>query len=475
MRLDHAFLLLALLASSGHHQSDAFLLPINDSMMSGSSRTYGVTISQISSRTIPARLRDAPCVVTNTCLAAAAKDDNSDKIDDSKIIDVIIEEEIAAVDAAESADPASSDLTPAEQTRRRKRDVIRNVLRRLADLSLRDYQWRSSLFKSNEADRQVEESLARMMGEEAAYLRPMDASDEKRGPLGRAEKRVVSWLSSVIEEEGKRAKRIANSEGDLVRPIDLEDAGEGGPLSRLERRVVNFLDRIRQSERERATNKVLRPKDMEEGKRGPLGEAEARAVSTINEIATSEKMRAQLSKQRGGELVRPIDVPGPLGEVERKVLEAMSAERQRAKERELNDGKCVRPKDATIPGPLGEAERKAMEDLDLLKQEEKERLRNIQRVLQEKRPLERDPDSALGVTERFTVGLLKGPRLLGKVAERVVELMSSSKLDEGDAKLLEGSSETATKIEKDTPKKSVDESGGDSVNDEQSGDDEMRP
>lgn len=154
-----------------------------------------------------------PCVVTNTCLAATAKDGNGDEIDETKIIDAIIEEEIAAVDEAEAASPTSSDLTRAEQTRRRKRDVIRNVLRRLANLSLRDYQWRSSLFKSNEADRQVEESLARMMGEEAAYLRPMDASDEKRGPLGRAEKRVVSWLSSVIEEEGKRAKRIANSEG----------------------------------------------------------------------------------------------------------------------------------------------------------------------------------------------------------------------------------------------------------------------
>ena len=473
MRLDHAFLLLALLASSGRYQSDAFILP-NDSTMSTPSRSYGIAHSRSpASRTIPAR--DVPCVVTNTCLSATAKDGNRDEIDETKIIDAIIEEEIAAVDAAEAASPTSTDLTPAEQTRRRKRDVIRNVLRRLANLSLRDYQWRSSLFKSNEADRQVEESLARMMGEEAAYLRPMDASDEKRGPLGRAEKRVVSWLSSVIEEEGKRAKRIANSEGDLVRPIDLEDAGEGGPLSRLERRVVNFLDTIRQSERERATNKVLRPKDMEEGKRGPLGEAEAKAVSTINEIATSEKMRAQLSKQRGGELVRPIDVPGPLGEVERKVLEAMTAERQRAKERELNDGKCVRPKDATIPGPLGEAERKAMEDLDLLKQEEKERLRNIQRVLQEKRPLERDPDSALGVTERFTVGLLKGPRLLGKVAERVVELMSSSKLDRNDAKLLEGSSDTAASIEEGVSSNSVDERDGGSADDKESGGDEMRP
>ena len=56
-------------------------------------------------------------------------------------------------------------------------------LLRLAELSLKDYDWRSSVFKSEEADRKVEESLARMMGDEPAYVRPMDATEEKRGPL----------------------------------------------------------------------------------------------------------------------------------------------------------------------------------------------------------------------------------------------------------------------------------------------------
>jgi hypothetical protein len=56
-------------------------------------------------------------------------------------------------------------------------------LLRLALLSLEDYEWRSSVFKSTEADRRVEESLARMMGDEAAYVRPMDASEAKIGPL----------------------------------------------------------------------------------------------------------------------------------------------------------------------------------------------------------------------------------------------------------------------------------------------------
>lgn len=61
--------------------------------------------------------------------------------------------------------------------------MIRNLLKRLANLSLQDYYWRSDFFKKTEADRQLEQSLARMMGEEAAYVRPMDAGEEKIGPL----------------------------------------------------------------------------------------------------------------------------------------------------------------------------------------------------------------------------------------------------------------------------------------------------
>jgi hypothetical protein len=62
-------------------------------------------------------------------------------------------------------------------------EVKNSSLLRLAQLSLEDYKWRSSVFKTEEADRRVEESLARMMGDEAAYVRPMDASEGKIGPL----------------------------------------------------------------------------------------------------------------------------------------------------------------------------------------------------------------------------------------------------------------------------------------------------
>ena len=60
---------------------------------------------------------------------------------------------------------------------------IRRALRRLAQLSLADYDWRMSVYKEKEADRRVEESLARMLGEDASYVRPMDASEKTIGPL----------------------------------------------------------------------------------------------------------------------------------------------------------------------------------------------------------------------------------------------------------------------------------------------------
>jgi hypothetical protein len=65
----------------------------------------------------------------------------------------------------------------------RKRDVFKRTLRNLASLSLIDYKWRSALFKKNEAERLEEEWMARLMGEDPTYARPMDADDKRRGPL----------------------------------------------------------------------------------------------------------------------------------------------------------------------------------------------------------------------------------------------------------------------------------------------------
>lgn len=321
-------------------------------------------------------------------------------------------------------------------------DLLKTLLKKLAVLSLQDYNWRSEYFKKTEADRRVEESIARMMGEEAAYLRPMDASDGKIGPLGRAERQLVKWLSLVIEEEGRRAKLISSSNGDLVRPMDLE---VGGPLSSLERGAVEILEQIRSSEKERVLTKTLRPKDLVEEKRGPLGNLEAKVVSALEEIRKSESSRMELSRNRGGEIVRPIDVPGPLGEMELWYLELITAEKQRAKDRKRNNGELVRPKDASIQGPMGTAERKVSEAINYIKEEETERLKNVKRLLIEKRPMEANRDSALGLTEAVLVGIFRAPQLMFRVFDRVKELLQSELLNKEDNERLRDSCDSYKK------------------------------
>lgn len=238
-------------------------------------------------------------------------------------------------------------------------------------------------------------------------------------------------LTRVIEEEGERARLIASSEGELVRPKDLPTTG---PLSELERRALQFLDEITDSEVERVRSGTLRPKDMKS--RGPLGEAEAKAVLALDRIVESEKIRMERS-QLMGDTVRPIDVPGPLGELEKYVGDIIRAERQRVKDREKNDGKLVRPKDASMRSGLGDVERKAVEDWEKLATEEKERLVSFKRFLEERRPADVLPSSPLGILESFVVKLINGPRLVGKTLARVQELLSSSTFDEKENAILQ--------------------------------------
>jgi len=310
-------------------------------------------------------------------------------------------------------------------------------LLRLAKLSLQDYEWRNGSFKNREADRRVEESLARMMGDEASYVRPMDANEKYIGPLGLWEKSSVEWLQQVIDEEARRAREIVRLGGILVRPMDASGGDEQlGPLGIVERRVVDFVESIRRSERERSNLKVLRPKDLEASKRGPLGEAELRASEAIREILTSERIRMEQSRIRDG-IVRPIDIPGPLGELEMAVLEVVNAEEQRKMESEENpDSILIRPMNAKKKGPLGELEEQAIEAVKRLTEEEKMRLRNIQKFLDENRPMQQVNPSALGMVERLVVGIVRAPIFLFQIFSRVRDLLESEQLDDIDAKIL---------------------------------------
>jgi hypothetical protein len=306
--------------------------------------------------------------------------------------------------------------------------TLRSTLRNLAQLSLADYNWRSSLFKSTQADRMIETSIARLRGEDPSYVRPMDAT--MPGPLGRLEKAAVDWLSHVIDEEGRRAQAIVDQDGNLVRPMYVTSTMDSlGPLGRIEKAVVDFIHRIRNSEQERVKAGVWRPKDVDDNARGPLGDMEEEAVRILDEINQSERLRAEQSKRRGGEMVRPIDVPGPLGEFEMKVSEIFQAEKLRSQEKQWTNGEVVRPKDAKVRGPLGEAEQLAYEAIKELNAEEMQRLQSIQRVLQENRPMESNRNSLLGMLETVVVGLISGPRLLMSVIARVQELLQSETLD----------------------------------------------
>jgi hypothetical protein len=335
--------------------------------------------------------------------------------------------------------------------------LFRNVVQWLAELSLMDYQWRTGLFKSTEADRMVEQSLARMRGEEhATYIRPMDAPDP--GPLGRWERQSVSWLSDVFDEEGRRAQKIVALSGTLVRPSENKGGDDGfssastlGPLGRFEKAVVEFWTSIRIAELERARTNTWRPKDLEEPVRGPIGQFEYVVSNTLDEIRLSEINRAQQIKQRGGSIVRPIDIPGPLGELELQVSEVIQAEFRRVREKRQKGAAeqpitradlgqqlvVLRPKDASYPGPLGKAEANAYEAIQSVSLEEIDRLKSIQRTMIENRPINSNRESMLGTIEAVVVGVFRAPQLLMGVFSRVQELLSSSELDPLDVKLLE--------------------------------------
>jgi hypothetical protein len=344
-----------------------------------------------------------------------------------------------------TTDQIDASLVEQEQQRKIRQNNSGDLLRleknsgllRLAKLSLQDYEWRSGFFKKREADRRIEESLARMMGDEASYVRPMDASEKTIGPLGLWEKSSVEWLQQVIDEEARRAREIVRLGGISVRPMDASGGDEQlGPLGIIESRLVDFFESIQQSERERSSLRVLRPKDLEESKRGPLGKAELRASEAIREILNSEKMRMEQSRIRDG-IVRPIDIPGPLGELEMAVLEVVKAEEQRKQEsRENNGAVLIRPKDAKKKGPLGELEEQAIAAVKILTEEEKMRVRNIQKVLDENRPMEQVNPSALGMIETVFVGIVRAPILLFQILSRVRDLLQSERLDDVDAKIL---------------------------------------
>ena len=202
------------------------------------------------------------------------------------------------------------------------------------------------------------------------------------GPLGKLEKYYVTLLYDVFLEEQRRAQRIIAASGKLIRPSKNTVVTEGGrtnsmmttetdttttgtstggsivagtgfgatndptnndnnnndntatllgPLGRFEARVVEFWNLIQQEEMSRVRTKTWRPKDLPQ--RGPLGRLELLTSTILEEVRASELIRAQQAKIRNdGTIVRPIDIPGPLGEIELHVSDIIQEEFRRVRE-----------------------------------------------------------------------------------------------------------------------------------------------
>lgn len=350
--------------------------------------------------------------------------------------------------------------------------TINPIIKYLAQLSLYDYNWRMNIFQQYEASRSIDTSMASILGENVTYIRPMDAPTNIIGPLGQLEYNIVNTLLQIYREEYDRATLMIQQSGKIIRPIERniyhtnmnrhDDAHNNdsniiqitnssssfitrtdddedswvttslGPIGYLEKKVVDFIETIRVSETYRKETKTARPKDiMPSSLRGPLGELEYNITSFVQDIYDSEKLRYQLNLNARNNnniknkkkfiSIRPIDIPGPLGELELNVGKVVLAEKKRIAQG--NGNIFMRPKDAIIKGPLGDIENIVSNIIEQFYIEEMERFKSIQIILYNSRPMEQNKQSLLGRIESFMVQIVRGPILLYHVLIRIKELL----------------------------------------------------
>jgi len=307
-----------------------------------------------------------------------------------------------------STSPSLSPSSPSTENQEEEyTSFFTRLLRRLAAWSLQDYRWRAQVWQEERASRMLQDSLDQLQGT-STYIRPMDAP--QAGPLGKFEKESVDWLEQVFVEESQRAESIL-SNSSLVRPKDIE---KKGPLGRLEAQASTLLSQLFRGEQARVTEKWWQPPRAIPAH--PLGIWEERTLQVWNELLSSEETR-RLLQQNSRDTVRPMDVPGPLGEWEVRVLEIYDQEVERVRQN------ATRPLPSTV---LGRAETNAVEAVQNLTREEWSRLASIQQLLREQRPMEQSKKTWLGYLEAIAVGVVRAPLLLWSVMERVQELSQSS-------------------------------------------------
>jgi len=282
--------------------------------------------------------------------------------------------------------------------------------------------WRRSLFESSRAT-------------DHKSIRPLDSAD-----LGQAESKAVAWLEDVVDAETQRAQKIIAGDG-LPRNATLGP----NPLGEVEDKVRKVLSVISTAE----TQRVLYAKDNQDGEygvfrppsampakiMGALGNAERMIKGVFSDIASAETTRANLG--RAGEensLVRPMDVPGALGDAKKFFADIQRAEWKRSAEKMEKQVDVVRPMDASVKGPLGAAEEKVVGALNDIKRKEEARLSYLVNSM----PMESDSMSVAGIVEAVGVGVLRAPYAVGLTIRRVFELLKSEARTNEDEDEVEG-------------------------------------
>ena len=265
----------------------------------------------------------------------------------------------------------------------------------LAKWSLEDAKLRRQVQRELRAEALREEALR----EEGVVSQSVDP--EVSGVI----QQLSSWAGRVLDEEEYRAARIVESQGAVVRPADAP-LDVRGPLGDLEASLSKPI------ELDEAWANTL----------DALTQLFASIKQEVDRMISSENTRTERSQALGARL-RPLDAPPSLlGDLEGFVDAVYREERARV------DSSTIRPQDlpAKRRGPLARAERWLTSFLAEVDRYEKKRATIIKKVAP--RPMEADPESAAGKTERFVNGLARGPMMFQIMVNRVVELLDATVL-----------------------------------------------
>jgi hypothetical protein len=302
-----------------------------------------------------------------------------------------------------------------------------------------------------------------------AVVRPKDVSSNP-GPLGRAEASVVLALENLVAAEQDRARRgsllrdaMANNEDNtddnnddinddkdktknkkkvvaIVRPKDASRPQLLGLLGELEKETTAALEKISLSERKRVGSgggAFKAPADLPLEERSVLGDAEDAA----RRLVASEVARLEMMVASGSLFVRPMDVvvKGDQEEGEEEEEEASSPSSPLSftstyeastpasnsfPSSSTSSSSSSSSSTSSSSSPLAEAERAVVDFSATVRAYELARLEQLRaKGLLPERPMEAAPNSAAGITERFGVGMLRGPYMFAKVVARTLELL----------------------------------------------------